>query len=916
MPPGGESTRVGLARRGEEQVPSSDNAPSHHEDLGIQYRREGCASLADPGTEFGKQGDGEGVSLHGGGCHVRAGERGGRASRVRQDASGTFWALQGLTPRLAHQSGTRGVLLPASAVTAAAQVPVWHHPNVAKFGGEAVGATHHLAAHHHRGTQAGTDGQHDHRRGAPACAEDVLCPSGGVRIVFHDDRHVTPDLGSDPLGEGIVAPSGDVGGEDHMLAVRTHKAGGGEANGIEFVLAPELCDNLCDGTVDPLCVAGGGFSAGLSNDPPGIVHDASGDLRSPDVDANRVHGSPLRLAPNRAPTEYRGAQEPFANGVNMGITAATPVYPRNLPALIAEAWTEFGDHVVMRESDGVGGWSDITGADALVRVDTVAKGLIALGVKPGERVGIMSRTRVEWTILDFGILCAGGISVPIYDTSSAEQVNWITSDAAIRLVFVETSENLALVKQVATGESPVRDVRCIDHGALRDLEKASVSVSDADLAKRKGAAKPGDLATIIYTSGTTGRPKGVELSHFNFCRHAVGIRESVPEVINPQASTLQFMTLAHVFARIIQMACLYSGTTLGYTPDSKDLVRDMGTFRPTLLVAVPRVFEKVYNGADQKATAGGKGKIFQWAATQSIAYSMALDTPKGPALGLRLRYKVADTLVLKKIRHLLGGRAKWAVSGGAPLGARLSHFYRGVGLTVLEGYGLTETTAASHVNRPSKLKIGTVGQPLPGVEIRIAADGEILMQGDIVFSGYYRNPEATAQAIKKGWFHTGDIGEQDAAGFLTITGRKKEIIVTAGGKNVAPAVLEDRVRAHPLVSQCVAVGDRKPFIGALITLDAEALPGWLKARGMKELSLHEAITDPVVRAEIDAVVENANRAVSRAEGVRKYVILPTDFTIANGYLTPSIKVKRERVLTDFADQVESIYAEDPAPASK
>jgi long-chain acyl-CoA synthetase len=590
-------------------------------------------------------------------------------------------------------------------------------------------------------------------------------------------------------------------------------------------------------------------------------------------------------------------------------TATTPSpYPKNMPDLVTKAWTEFAGNVVLRESDNHGGWKDLTGTEALERVRLISKGLIAAGVEKGERVGIMSRTRIEWTLVDFALVFTGAIPVPIYDTSSQEQVDWITSDANIRMVFVETHANLAMVRDVAKGESPVVDIRCIDDGALEALMEGGARIADAELEKRAKAAKPDDLATIIYTSGTTGRPKGVMLSHFNFCRHAVGIRQELAVVLEG-GSVLQFMTLAHVFARIIQVACVYSGTVIGYCPDSLKLIEDMGTFRPTLLVSVPRVFEKVYNGAEQKATATGKLKIFRWAAKQSIDYSQALDDPDGPSAGLKLRYGVADRLVLKKIRHVLGGQARWAVSGGAPLGDRMSHFFRGLGLTVLEGYGLTETTAASHVNRPTKVKVGSVGPPLPGVEVKIAPDGEILMRGDIITSGYYRNPEATKEAFKGGWFHSGDIGVEDEDKYLRITGRKKELIVTAGGKNVAPAVLEDRLRGHPLVSQCVAVGDGKPFIGALVTLDQDALAGWLKARNLPAMTIEEASTNPTIKEHLDKAVERANLAVSRAESIRKYRILLTDFTIENGYLTPSIKVKRSRVLSDFADEIEALYVD-------
>src|SRR5690554_4319269 len=367
------------------------------------------------------------------------------------------------------------------------------------------------------------------------------------------------------------------------------------------------------------------------------------------------------------------------------------------------------------------------------------------------------------------------------------------------------------------------------------------------------------------------------------------------------------MPLAHVFARFIHVLVVPGGSILGHVPNPETLMADLATFKPTFILSVPRVFEKVYNSSEQKAALGGKRGIFLRAVRTAIMYSRALDTPKGPSLWQKVQYKIADTLVLHKLREALGGHAKWAISGGAPLGERLGHFYRGVGLTVLEGYGLTETTAPVNVTRPGSVKIGTVGIPLPGTSIKIAQDGEILAKGIPVFRGYHNNPEATAEAFFDGWFRTGDLGSLDADGALSITGRKKEIIVTAAGKNVAPAVLEDRLRAHPLVSQVVVVGDQKPFIVSLYTLDFEALPGWLKVHNLPEMSVAEAGAHAAVREALDVAVERANKAVSRAESIRKYAVLETDFTVDNDYLTPSLKVKRNLVLKDFATEIESLY---------
>ncbi len=576
---------------------------------------------------------------------------------------------------------------------------------------------------------------------------------------------------------------------------------------------------------------------------------------------------------------------------------------------------------VLIEKQEHGAWRKYTTAQVLELVEQVAKGLIASGVEAGDHVAIMSRTRFEWTILDFAIWHAGAVPVPVYETSSADQSAWILGDSDCVAAFVETAAHAEVVAEARAengGLPGLRDVWTIDEGALDTMIDRGREVSDADLAARHGAVGLDDVATIIYTSGTTGRPKGAELTHGNFVELVRNAVEDLGEVIHyPDARTLLFMPLAHVFARFVEVLVIGGGVTLGHTPDTKDLVADMGTFSPTFILSVPRVFEKVYNAAEQKAAAGGKVKIFRWAAKVNIAYSRALDEPGGAGLRLRLLHKVADALVLKKIRAVLGGRAVYAISGGAPLGERLGHFYRGLGLVVLEGYGLTETTAPVTVNRPAKVKIGTVGPPLPGTSIRIAEDGEILAKGIPVFRGYHNNPEATAEAITDGWFHTGDVGSLDEDGYLKITGRKKEILVTAAGKNVAPSQLEDPTRAHPLISQCLAIGDRRHFVSMLITLDAEMLPSWLKTHGKEPMSVAEAKDDPLVREHIQMAIDRTNKKVSRAESIRKFVILDQDFTIDNGYLTPSLKVRRNAVMKDYADLIDEIYAQSaPTTAAK
>jgi long-chain acyl-CoA synthetase len=521
----------------------------------------------------------------------------------------------------------------------------------------------------------------------------------------------------------------------------------------------------------------------------------------------------------------------------------------------------------------------------------------------------MSRTRYEWSLLDWAAWAVGAVPVPLYETSSAEQVAWILTDSEVSLLVVETAAHAATVAEVRPDTPGLREVFVLDDGAIDDLVAAGADVADEEIARRRALASLGDVATVIYTSGTTGRPKGVELTHGNFYELTVNAVADLHEVVGePGARTLLFMPLAHVFARFIHVLCMPAGAVLGHTPDTTMLLDDLASFKPTFILAVPRVFEKVYNSAEQKAAAAGKGAIFQRAAKTSIVYSRALDTPRGPSPWLRLQHKVADTLVLKRLRNALGGSARWAISGGAPLGERLGHFYRGLGLVVLEGYGLTETTAPATVNRPSKSKIGSVGLPLPGSAVRIAADGEVEVKGIQVFRGYHANELATAESLTDGWFKTGDLGALDNDGYLSITGRKKEIIVTAGGKNVAPAVLEDRLRGHPLISQVVVVGDAQPFIAALVTLDPEGVPGWLAAHGKPALTIEEAAADPDVLASIDKAVERANKAVSRAESIRKYRILDTDLTIANGYLTPKLSVKRSLVLKDFSAEVDALYS--------
>jgi long-chain acyl-CoA synthetase len=577
---------------------------------------------------------------------------------------------------------------------------------------------------------------------------------------------------------------------------------------------------------------------------------------------------------------------------------------------------EHPDAIAYRLRGAAGDWSDLTTARFAEQVTGVARGLIAAGVGAGDRVALLSRTRYEWTLFDYAILAVGGVTVPIYETSSAEQVNWILADSGAVAVVVESSRHRAVVEKVADELPALRRIWQIEPpdgepggpGGVDELVALGADTPAEQVHQRRAAIRADDLCTLIYTSGTTGRPKGCELTHRNMVTEVKTVSAMLPELLTHNGSVLLFLPLAHVFGKVIQCGALYTRTTVGHTANVSDLLGDLQSFRPTFLLAVPRVFEKVYNSARQRAHNDGKGKIFDAAADTAIAWSRARDTG-GPGLALRVKHALFDRLVYGKLRAAVGGQVVAAVSGSAPLGERLGHFFRGVGLPVLEGYGLTETSAGITLNTLSAHRVGSVGRPIPGHGVRIAEDGEIMLSGPIVFRGYWHNEDATREAIEDGWFHSGDIGELDDGGFLTITGRKKEIIVTAAGKNVAPAVLEDRLRAHPLVGQCMVVGDAKPFVAALVTIDPEALPAWRERNGKPAGdSAADLVDDPDLRREIEAAVAEANKAVSRAEQIREFRILPVDFTEAGGEMTPTLKVKRAVVARIYAEDIAGIYA--------
>ena len=580
----------------------------------------------------------------------------------------------------------------------------------------------------------------------------------------------------------------------------------------------------------------------------------------------------------------------------------------NLTNLVSErAWFE-PERIMLSRPLG-DGWQSVTAKEFEAEVKATAKGLIASGVNIGDRVAIMSRTRYEWTILDFAVWYAGGCVVPIYDTSSAEQIDWILNDSGSVAIIVETPALRDLVKTVQPAHT--KKMWTMTENVLATLAYDGSSISDEEIEKRRNALLPETLATLIYTSGTTGKPKGVQLTHANFLSECGNVVQAASELfLKPGGSTLLFLPVAHVFGRMVQIGSVAAGLHLAHCSDPVGrLPLDLASCKPTFVLAVPRIFEKVYNGAEAKAEAAGKGKIFRKAAEIAIEYSKGIESGKISPI-LKFKHGLFDKLVFSKIRHGLGGRVEAAISGGAPLGERLGHFYRGAGITILEGYGLTETTAGATLNLSKRIKVGSVGLPIPGTTIKIAEDGEVLIQGPIVMQGYWKNDAANAEVFSGDrWFHSGDLGKLDDEGFLYIVGRKKELIVTAGGKNVAPAVLEDRLRAHPLISQCMVVGDNQPFIASLITIDQDALKTWVTANKKEGASLADLTNDPALISVIQSAVDEANKAVSRAESIRKFTILPTDFTIAGGQITAKLSLKRHVIGKEFAAEIAALFAD-------
>ena len=552
-------------------------------------------------------------------------------------------------------------------------------------------------------------------------------------------------------------------------------------------------------------------------------------------------------------------------------------------------------------------WRGLTWKQLGDRVAAVGGGLIAAGIKPGDRVALMGGTAVEWTIADLAILSVGGVTVPIYETSSVQQCAWILQDSGAKIAFAQKAEHAKNLDEAREEAKTLDEIFVFEDGGLEAIAERGDDATRAQVLERSKKVKAADLASIIYTSGTTGNPKGCMLTHHNLVWTSRQTEQNLRELFGGEESTLLFLPLAHVFARLIQFGCLEADVTLGYARGIDQLQEDLVSFSPTFLLSVPRVFEKVFNGAQRKAE-GPKRKVFDFAVQTAYAWSEAKNEGRNPGLGVNVKHAIADKLVYSKLRHALGGRVRYCVSGGAPLAPHLAHFFHAANITILEGYGLTETSAPATANTPNAFKIGTVGQPLPGVEIKIAEDGEILIKGGNVFTGYYKNAGASKEVLEDdGWFHSGDIGELDDQGFLSITGRKKEIIVTAGGKNVAPAVLEERIKANRLVSQAMVVGDNRPFVACLITLEPEELAAFAKENGLTGTTVTELKDNPAVLAEIQKAIDHGNAAVSKAEAIRKFTVLDRDFTMEDDELTPSLKVRRKNVAEHFSGDIEGLY---------
>ncbi|POX46153.1 long-chain fatty acid--CoA ligase [Streptomyces sp. Ru71] len=575
-------------------------------------------------------------------------------------------------------------------------------------------------------------------------------------------------------------------------------------------------------------------------------------------------------------------------------------------------------HVALGRKDEAGRWRDVTAAEFRDEVMALAKGLLASGIRFGDRVAIMSRTRYEWTLFDFALWSIGAQVVPVYPTSSAEQCFWMLYDAECTAAIVEHEDHAMTIATVIDRLPNLRRLWQLDEGAVQELYDAGAHVDDDVVHRHREAVTPESVATIIYTSGTTGRPKGCLISHGNFMYEADTVIARWEPVFHSkkgdQASTLLFLPLAHVFGRMVEVAAIRGKVRFGHQPqlNAAALLPDLQAFQPTFILAVPYIFEKVFNSARRKAEKDGKAGPFEKAVEIAVRYADAVEakawgTGPGPSAGLRMQHQLFDKLVYAKVRAAMGGRIRNAMSGGSAMDRRLGLFFAGAGVQIYEGYGLTESTAAATANPPERTRYGTVGQPIPGVTVHIADDGEVWLRGQNVFQGYLNNPKATDETLHDGWLATGDLGSLDEDGYLTITGRKKEILVTSGGKSVSPGVLEERVRDHPLVHQCIVVGNDRPYVAALVTLDHEAVEHWLQMRNKPRLTPAELVRDPDLETEVRRAVVAANTLVSQAESIRTFRILAQPFTEEHGLLTPSLKLKRKAIESTYAREVEALY---------
>lgn len=591
----------------------------------------------------------------------------------------------------------------------------------------------------------------------------------------------------------------------------------------------------------------------------------------------------------------------------------------NTTDLLESKFPDRAEQPLFKVQNEPGTWTEVSARQFRDEVVALAKGLIGAGIEPGDRVGLMSRTRYEWAVADFAIMYAGGVSVPVYETSSPSQIAWNLGNSGAKAVIVESRKHAAGVRRATQHDSlgieNVWEIEAEESSStsLAALRSLGEGVDDDRLESARTSAGLDDAATIIYTSGTTGRPKGCLITHANFVKLSASAKQAIPEVATSESSTLMFLPLAHVFARYIHVLAIDSGVVVGHSPDLKNLTEDLRSFAPTFLLVVPRVFEKIYNGARAQAhdASSFKGKVFDIAERVGVAWSEAVMSGAKVSPLLRVQYALVDRLVFSQLRAAMGGQVQYAVSGGGPLSLHLAHFFHAVGIKILEGYGLTETTAPATVGTVKDFQIGTVGPPLPGTDVRIAEDGEILCRGVGVIDHYYRNTAADDEGFTDdGWFRTGDVGELTDRGMLKITGRKKEIIVTAGGKNVIPGLVEDRLRQSPLVSQCLLVGDQRPFVAALVTLDEENFHRELPRLGLDAgLSAEDAAATEEVQSAIQELIDQTNEEVSRAESIRAFRIIPQDFTEESGHMTPSLKIRRPQVLQDYADVVEEIYSQ-------